>query len=141
MAPTVPVLLDMGTWTFNPVSGGKVEFEVMTWTGPVLRDVWMDGRTHPPPTEAFYQGHSVGWYEDGDLVVETANFTFDPDGLDDHAHLPSSQMKKVTERYKKLSADMISMTVTHEDSLFLKSPFTWTMELKKAPRPEVGREI
>ena len=141
MHPTVPVLLDMGTLTFNPVSGGKIELEVMTWSGPVVREVWMDGRTHPPPLEAFYQGHSVGWYEDGDLFVETTNFTFDVDGLDDHAHIPSSQMKKVTERYRKLSPDGISMTVTHEDPLFLKAPYTWTRELRTVPRPEVGKQI
>ena len=50
------------------------------------RTIWMDGRRHPPANELFYHGHSIGHYEGDVLVIETTNFTFDPDGLDDHGH-------------------------------------------------------
>ena len=134
--PTVPVALDMGITTFSQVSGGEMEVENTTWANPTRRTVWMDGRTHPPLQDLFYQGDTIGWYEGGDLILETANFTFDADGLEDHTHLPSSILKKVTERYKKIAPDKISVTVTYEDPLFLKAPYSWSWESKKAPRPE-----
>ena len=61
----------------------------------------------------------------------------DPDGLDDHLHLPSSYMKKVTERYRPVDDKTMTLTITHEDPLFLLKPYTWTIQLQKAAaRPE-----
>jgi hypothetical protein len=133
---TVPVILDMGTWTFMQISAGEWEVENLQWSGPVKRQVWMDGRGHPAPIEIFYQGHTIGWFENGELVLETTNFTFDPTGMEDHSRIPSSHLKKVTERYRKTGPEMLSLTITHEDRLFLKRPYTWTIELVKTTRPE-----
>ena len=135
--PTVPVLLDSGTWTFSQVSGSEWEIDHLSATvGVVRRQIWMDGRTHPGPTHLYYEGHTIGWFEQGDLVLETTNFTFDPTGLEDHSLLPSSFRKKVTERYKKVSNDKLMVTVTYEDPLFLKMPYTWSFELVKTAHPE-----
>jgi hypothetical protein len=89
------------------------------------REIWMDGRKHPPMTELFYMGHAVGWYEGDTLVIDTANFTFDVDGFDDHTHLATSHLKHLTERYRKTSPTTIELTITIEDPLFLKRPFTY----------------
>lgn len=94
------------------------------------RTVWMDGRRHPPASELFYYGHSIGHYDGDALVIETTNFTFDPDGLDDHGHLPSSPRKRLTERYTRTGPDSLEVEITYEDSLFLTEPFTWTRELR-----------
>ena len=66
----------------------------------IIRPVWMDGRKHPPATDLFQQGHAIGHWDGEDLVVESTNFTWDPEGIDDHLHFPSSTRKKITERYK-----------------------------------------
>ena len=89
------------------------------------REIWTDGRKHTPASESFYMGHAVGWFENGEFVVDTTNFTFDPDGFDDHAHLATSHMKHVIERYKMTDKDHITLTITVEDPLFLKQPFTY----------------
>jgi hypothetical protein len=34
------------------------------------REIWIDGRPHPPATLVFYEGHSIGWMDGDDLVVE-----------------------------------------------------------------------
>ena len=97
-----------------------------------LRTIWMDGRSHPPSTELFYKGHSVGWYEGDTLVVESTNFTWDPDGIDDHGHLASSTRKRVTERYTRTGPDTLELEITLDDSLFLTEPFTWTRQFERS---------
>src|SRR5262249_759891 len=140
--PTVPVLLDMGTWTFSQVAGTEWKLDILSPTvGVVSRTVWMDGRTHQSPIHLSYEGDTIGWFEGDTLVVETTNFTFDPTGLEDHSLLPSSHMKKVTERYRKNSSDKLGVTVTVEDPIFLKKPYTWSFELNKVPAPTAERNI
>ena len=99
------------------------------------RTIWMDGRAHPPATDLFYKGHSIGWYEADTLVVETTNFTFDPDGLDDHGHVASSTRKRLIERYRRIEPDSLEMEITVEDTLFLTEPFTWTRQLRRSALP------
>ena len=67
----------------------------------VVRTVWLEGHGHPEPGAYDYtiQGHSIGRYENNQLVVVTSKFVFEPTGLDEPRHIPSSTLKKVTERY------------------------------------------
>jgi hypothetical protein len=44
----------------------------------------------------------------------------------------------VTERYRKTAPDKVMVTVTHEDPLFLKMPYTWSFELVKSTVPEAS---
>jgi hypothetical protein len=104
----------------------------------IIKEVWMDGRGHPPVTDLFQQGHAIGRWEGRTLVIETANFTFDPDGLDDHLHFPSSVRKKVTERYTLLNPDLIRIDITYEDPVFLTQPFVYFHQWKRSNRPLVG---
>ena len=83
-----------------------------------VRTVWMDGRRHPFVGELFYMGHSIGWYEGETLVIDTTNFTFDPDGMDDHGHIATSVRKRLTERYTRSGPDSMEMAITLEDTLF-----------------------
>ena len=92
------------------------------------RTAWMNG-TGPTPRsgELFHhRGYSVGRFEGDDLVVVTTNFTFDPDGMDDHLHMASSVRMKVTERYQFIDADNIRLIITLDDPTFLTRPFTYS---------------
>jgi hypothetical protein len=99
--------------------------------GNTFRRIWTDGRGHPPPYQLFYQGHAIGRWENDALLVETTNFTFDPDGMDDHAHRPTSVRKRVIERYTVPEPDLMKIDITLEDPLFLTRPFTWSHTWKK----------
>jgi hypothetical protein len=101
----------------------------------VLRNVWLDGR-EPPLNEFTVQGFSVGRYEGDALLVETTQFTFDITGFDDYNGIPSSQLKKVTERYWR-EGDELRMTLTVEDPLFLREPASYTT--RWLPSPEGTR--
>lgn len=89
-----------------------------------LRTVWLDGRK-PTVLDYSLQGWSVGRYEGNALIVETDHFLFDITGFDDYNGIPSSQLKKVTERYWKENNEL-KMTLTLEDSMFLRQPASYT---------------
>lgn len=89
-----------------------------------LRTVWLDGR-EPTALDFSNQGFSVGRYEDGALIVTTTHFLFDITGFDDYNGIPSSAQKVVTERYWKEGEDL-HITLTVEDSMFLRAPASYS---------------
>ena len=107
--------------------------EVLQWPDRVIfryekddqiRTVWLDGRK-PTIYDWGIQGFSVGRYEGDALIVETDHFVFDITGFDDYNGIPSSQMKKVRERYWREGTEL-KVTVTVEDPMFLKQPASYT---------------
>lgn len=89
-----------------------------------IRTVWLDGRK-PTIYDWSLQGFSVGHYEGDALIVDTDHFVFDITGFDDYNGIPSSQLKKVHERYWREGADL-KVTVTVEDEMFLKKAASYT---------------
>jgi hypothetical protein len=141
-APTpLPSLLEDG-WTLRPLSEGLMRLEYGWTSGGWIRPVYMDGRKPSTEYNRFtYMGEAIGRFEGDDLVIETTNFTFDTDGLDDHLHLPSSMRKKITERYKLTAPDKLDLIITQEDSLFLKKPLTWGIQFKKDEKQTTIHEL
>jgi hypothetical protein len=90
----------------------------------VTRTIWLDGRK-PTVQDYSLQGFSVGRYEGNALIVDTDHFLFDITGFDDYNGIPSSTLKKVTERYWKENGEL-RMTLTLEDPLFLRQPASYT---------------
>ena len=70
--------------------------------------------------------------EAGALLVETTHFVFDITGFDDYNGIPSSQLKRVTERYWR-EGEALKATVTVEDPLFLREPASYTTQWLPAP--------
>jgi hypothetical protein len=89
------------------------------------RTIYLDGRKHPPASQVFLHGHSVGRWEGNTLVAETTNFKEHPMGLS--GSLPSSTQKRLTERFG-LSPDGKSLIYsgTIEDPVYLAKPVAWT---------------
>jgi hypothetical protein len=119
--------------------------EVVQWPDRVLfryekddqlRVAWLDGR-QPTSRDYALQGFSVGHYDGDTLIVETDHYVFDVTGFDDYNGIPSSQLKKVTERYWREGAEL-KVTVTVEDPMFLKKPASYTTRWLPAPK---GRKL
>jgi hypothetical protein len=115
--------------------------EVVQWPDRVLlryekddqlRTVWLDGRK-PTSVDFSLQGFSVGRYEGGALLVDTDHFVFDITGFDDYNGIPSSSQKRIRERYWR-EGDELRVTVTVEDSMFLKKPTSYTTRWLPAPK-------
>jgi len=97
-----------------------------------IRTIWLDGRK-PTIYDWGLQGFSVGHYEKDALIVDTDHFVFDITGFDDYNGIPSSQQKKVTERYWR-DGEQLKATVTVADPMFLRKPTSYTMRWLPAPK-------
>ena len=82
------------------------------------RVVHLGMREHPTDIEPSYMGHSIGWFEDGVLVIDTRHFEETVWGLGRGA--PSSPQKRLVERYS-LADDGMRLDVEYwfEDSEYL----------------------
>ena len=108
----------------------------------VERTVYMDGRGHPENGEPTNLGHSIGWWEDDILVVDTTLFARNRSPISDRPSraggVPSGPEKHVVERYA-LSEDRTRIIIefSQEDPEYLAEPFTSTVEWYYAPHLEM----
>jgi hypothetical protein len=65
--------------------------------------------------------------------VETDHFVFDITGFDDYNGIPSSQQKRVLERYWR-EGDELRITLTVEDPMFLRKPASYSTRWLPAPK-------
>jgi hypothetical protein len=98
----------------------------------VVRTIWLEGHGHREASNSDYgvHGYSMGHYEGDTLVVVTTKYTFEVGGIEDKMPMvPSSTLKKVTERYSR-KGDQLLADVTLEDKLMLTEPIKFTFEFK-----------
>ena len=102
------------------------------------RIVYMDGREHPRDAARANQGHSIGFWEDDVLVVDTTLFADHPSANGNG--VPSGPNKHLVERLS-LSEDGTRMIVEFvlEDPDYLAEPFRGTKELLYAPHLQLYR--
>jgi hypothetical protein len=105
------------------VDVGASEVRFTTDAMNARRVVHLDQRNHPTALEPSVLGHSIGHWEGGTLVVDTAGFSAQPEGY--AFDLPSSAAKHVVERFS-LSADRkhLDYEATVDDAEFLVTPVT-----------------
>jgi len=104
----------------------------------VERIVYMDGRGHPEDGERTNQGHSIGWWDDDVLVVDTTHFADHRSTLPGTG-LPSGARKHVVERYT-LSEDgsRILIDFMLEDPEYLTESFVGTLEWQYSPHLQMS---
>jgi hypothetical protein len=93
------------------------------------RVFYTDGRPHVGQAIRQYLGDSRARWEGDVLVVETTNLTDKTSiGLNGNGLRHSDKMK-ITERFKRLAADIIQYQVTVDDPVTYEKPFTISMPL------------
>ena len=93
------------------------------------RVIYTDGRPHLSNTIRSYLGDSRARWEGDVLVVETTNLTDKTSiGLNGNG-LRHSDAMKLTERFKRMAADVLQYQVTIEDAVTYTRPFTISMPL------------
>ena len=99
------------------------------------RIAYFDAR---PPKGRTVHGHSLARWQDGVLIVETSNFTANPNGITDG--FPSSAEKHLIERFA-LAADRQSLTYSFEltDPVYLAEPLVG--EMRWLYRPNVDFKL
>jgi hypothetical protein len=102
------------------------------------RLIYVDGRPHPDDLGLSIQGHSIGHWDDGVLIVDTVLFAEHESG--NALGIPSGTGKHLTERFA-LSEDgtTLNYSFTVEDPQFLTAPVSgssqWTY------RPDLEFEL
>lgn len=102
------------------------------------RTIYLDGREHPGADERFATGHSIGWWEDDTLVIDTANFT-------DHRSpyqigVPSGPHKHVIERYRLIeNGTRMAAEFMLEDPEYIAEPLVHSRELVYSPQEDMFR--
>jgi hypothetical protein len=96
-----------------------------------FRQVFLDGRTHPPELEPTWFGHSIGWYEGNTLVIDTVGFNdkawFDGRGA------PHTEQLHTVERWTRINRGHLVTEVLIDDPGAYSRPFTVTYESMLRP--------
>ena len=88
------------------------------------RQIFMDGRELPKDPNPTWWGYSVGHWEGGTLVVQSAGFN-DRSWLDFSGH-PHTEDLRVTERFQRRDFGHMQLQVTLEDPKTFTRPFSIT---------------
>jgi hypothetical protein len=100
------------------------------------REIWMDGRDMPKDSDPLWMGYSIGRWDGGELVVDTANFN-DKTWVDGHGH-PHSDALKVTERFHRVDRGHLQIFVTIDDTKSYTAPWTTKRDYTLKPNWEIG---
>jgi hypothetical protein len=95
------------------------------WMGS-FRQVFLDGRKHPTELEPTWFGHSIGWYENDTLVIDTVGFN-DKFWFDRRA-TPHTEQLHTIERWTRVDAGHLVREVTIDDPGAYSRPFTVTFQ-------------
>jgi len=98
-----------------------------------FRQIFLDGRSHPPDPDPSWVGHSIGKWDGDTLVVDTI-------GYNDRSWLgpaPHTEMLHVIERIRRPDFGHLEIRVTFEDPGTLTSPWHQNLNWELAPAEEV----
>jgi len=102
------------------------------------RVIPIDGRPHLPPKVRLWMGDSRGHFEGNTLVVDTTNFNdrgwITNNGASGRLRgVPVSEALKVTERFTRVSQDLINYEFRVEDPNVYDGPWKVAMPLNRDP--------
>jgi hypothetical protein len=103
------------------------------------RQIFLDGRPLPKPTQPAYLGYSVGRWEGETLVVDTTGFN-DVGWLDDGGH-PQTEALHVTERLRRRDFGHMDLQLTIDDPKAYTKPWGPTLRLNFQPDDELMESI
>lgn len=98
-----------------------------------VRQVFLDGRSHPKEMNTSWYGHATGKWEGDTLVIDTV-------GFNDRGWIglnPVTEMLHLTERYHRRDLAHLDIEVTIDDPGTFKRPWKLTMVWDLAPKEEI----
>jgi len=103
------------------------------------RQIFLDGRPLPKPTQPSYMGYSIGRWEGDTLVVDT-NGLNDQGWLDMNGH-PQTESTHITERFRRRDFGHIDLQLTIDDPTAYTKPWSANVHLNYAPDEELIEAI
>jgi hypothetical protein len=97
-----------------------------------FRQVFMDGRAHPKEVDPTWFGHSIGWYEQDTLVIDTVGFN--DKAWFDNRGMPHTDQMHTVERWTRVDMGHLTVEVLVDDPGTFSRPFTITQHSTLAQR-------
>ena len=101
---------------------------------PGVRQIFLDGRPHPPGLQPSWLGHSVGRWENDTLVVDTIGFN-DRGWLD--GSRPQTEQLHVVERFRRIDLGHLQLEITIDDP----GAYTKPWKVRRLLQLAAGEEI
>ncbi len=114
---------------------------ITEFTTPGYRQIFLDGRPHPPAEEwnPSWMGHSVGHWEGGTLVVDTIGFRDQVYvAMADSGH---SDRMHIVERIRMVEPDVLEVAMVITDDVAFEAPSTRTLRLKRRQGMEIQEYV
>lgn len=128
MGSILPVIYNNGNQIIQAPGMVAIRYEMIHET----RIIPLDGRPHATPGVKSYMGDARGHWEGNTLVVETTNFLGDKNGIGlNGGGTPHSDALKLTERFTRVSADIINYEAIIDDPKTWTKPWKLTFPLKR----------
>jgi hypothetical protein len=105
---------------------------------PAVRQIFLDGSTHPANLQPTWMGHSIGRWEMDTLVIDTTGFN-DKGWLE--GFRPQTEQLHVIERYRRLDRGRMSVEITIDDPGAYTRPWTIRRLLQLAEGEEIQEYI
>jgi|RhiMethySRZTD1v2_1073278.scaffolds.fasta_scaffold01036_13 carboxypeptidase family protein len=105
---------------------------------PPVRQIFLDGRSHPPNLQPTWMGHSIGRWEADTLVIDTIGFN---DKVWLEGIRPQTEQLHVIERYRRIDVGRMSLEITIDDPGAYTRPWKVRRLLQLAPGEEVQEYI
>ncbi len=106
---------------------------------PSHRQVFLDGRGHPPDPNPSWFGHSIGRWEGDTLVVDTVGFN-DESWLDSIGH-PHTEKLHVVERMHRVDLGHLEIELTIEDTATYGKPWVIKRVADLDTKDEIGEYV
>lgn len=105
-----------------------------------VRRIYTDGRGHPPPLERYplYYGDSIGFWDQGRLIIHTSQLRASTYG---RAHPEHSEQTETVEIWHKAAEDSILADVWIYDPVNLMEPWYVQFRYDRMPNPDYSLRI
>ena len=105
----------------------------------IVRQIFIDGRKHPADVTPSYNGHSIGHWEGGTLVVDTIGLNGKM-WLDRVGH-PDSEQMHIIERIHRVDEKTLQVDFTFDDLKSYTKPWTALMRLRLHPDWDIMEHV
>jgi hypothetical protein len=104
-----------------------------------FRQIFTDGRPFPADPAPSWLGYSIGRWDGDTLVADTIGLT-DQTWLDEGGH-PHTDALRVTERFRRRTADAMDVDITIDDPKAYAKPWTVTVRFELVRASELGEDV
>ena len=113
---------------------------VIMFFGRNVRQIYTDGRQHPPGLQPLWMGHSIGKWDGDTFVIDTINIS-DINWLDRMGH-PHSDKLHLIERFKRVDDKTMLLNITIDDPIAYTKTWEATQRtFRLRPNARAGEAI